>query len=342
MFFDADAHVDECEETWSYFPKANLEFAPRTIEFGPTSLPEFLIAPSGSRHSREWFIDGQIIPRRYRSDKATGTTEQTRELHNISARISDMDNLAIGFQVLYPTVFLSELTLRPDLSVLLCQSYNRWLADRCSASGGRLHWAAILPLISMPEALEEMRWAKEHGACAIFKRAVECHQLSASDPYFFPAYALAAELDLPICIHVGSQWRPVNRHLTPFRIAEGFEGLQAFVALASDGITARFSGLRIGFIEFASDWLPHVLRLLGGQHSLEELNFFVTCEIGEDLNYVISCVGNNNLIMGTDYSHADRASVIRSHQLLVDRVEIDDESTEKITTTNAERLYSIV
>ena len=57
------------------------------------------------------------------------------------------------------------------------------MADIWSHSHGRLPWAAVLPLRSIDESLEEMRVAREHGACAVFSRGLECGDRMLSDPY---------------------------------------------------------------------------------------------------------------------------------------------------------------
>ena len=41
----------------------------------------------------------------------------------------------------------------------LARSYNRWLVDIWKAAPDRLRWIAMLPLLSMDEALEEARFA---------------------------------------------------------------------------------------------------------------------------------------------------------------------------------------
>jgi len=60
------------------------------------------------------------------------------------------------------------------------------------------------PLQKMDEALAEIRWSKEHGACGVLKKGDREAGKYPADPYFEPLYAEAEKLDLPICIHTGS------------------------------------------------------------------------------------------------------------------------------------------
>ncbi len=355
MYIDADTHVDECEETWSYLPNSVSHLAPRTLQFSEEEAPPWLSGnrSSGSGYYRFWFIDGKLFPRRVRSDERTGTTVETRELADVPARLRDMDRLNVETQVIYPTVFLHEVSQRADILVALHKSYNRWLAERCADSGGRLRWVAMIPYSAMPEALEEMRWAKEHGAVGIFKLGVEAGGSAASDPCFLPAYELAADLDLAVCIHQGGGWTPITPQLSSFPRgdAETFPVLAAFSSMLGSKLFERVPGLRVGFIEASAAWLPHLLGRNGWNwqsgwadrpQSLADLRFYVTCETYEDIPYLINVVGgDDNLVVGSDYTHGDRASVLDAHPKIQQRNDIDEKSAIKITGDNARTLYGL-
>ena len=47
------------------------------------------------------------------------------------------------------------------------KSYNSWMASACRKHPDRLKWAAVLPMGSVPEAVEEMRRAKDLGAAGL-------------------------------------------------------------------------------------------------------------------------------------------------------------------------------
>src|SRR3712207_8905191 len=53
----------------------------------------------------------------------------------------------------YTTLFRSEIALS--------KSYNRWLADIWQQGKGRLRWTCILPLSTMDEAIQQLRWSVE-------------------------------------------------------------------------------------------------------------------------------------------------------------------------------------
>src|SRR5262245_57230610 len=146
---DADAHIDESEQTWEYMGEGDRRFKPISFELAEGEP----IGPSDGRRHRMWLFGGNARLRRFRSDEATGTTRDTRELLDVEARIRHMDELDIDVQALYPTTFLHSVTDRPDMELALCKTYNRWIADRTSGSGGRLRWVAQSPLLSIDEAV---------------------------------------------------------------------------------------------------------------------------------------------------------------------------------------------
>jgi hypothetical protein len=355
MFIDADTHVDESEATFSYIPASQDHLRPRTIEFTDDQMPPWLGADrsSGSGLYRYWFIDGNLYPRRVRSDSRTRTVVDTRELSDVGARVKHMDSLNVETQIVYPTLFLREVSERADVVVALHKSYNRWLAERCADSGGRIRWVALIPYRSMPDALEEIRFAKDNGAVGIFKLGIETGGLAASDPYFFPAYELAADLDLPLCIHQGGGFTGTVSFLRTFPGGERdtFPVISAFSFLLSSDIPKRFANLKVGFIESGAAWLPHVLGRGGWtwdkapaqrDRRLADLGYFVTCEIYEDIPYIMNVVGGDeNLFVGSDYTHGDRSAVLDVHQLICNRPDIDDKTALKLTSENARRFYGL-
>jgi predicted TIM-barrel fold metal-dependent hydrolase len=348
---DADAHIDENEQTWDYLAETDRRLKPISFELCEGEP----VGPSDGRRHRVWLISGNARLRRFRSDQATGTTKATRELLDVDARLRHMDELGIEVQALYPTTFLHAVTDRPEVSVALCKAYNRWIADRTARSGGRLRWVAQTPNLSMPDAVEEVRFAKEHGACGVMKIGVECGARSASDPYFFPLYEEANRLDIPICIHQGVGDPFVSNTADSARVSV-FNVLSAFGSLAGAHIPDQFPKLRFGFIEAGASWIPYLIKDLGMRGKAERApydfktgflahnRFYVTCDTEDDIPYLLELGGEDHLMLGTDYSHVDQSAELRAHQVLMDMARRGDFSVaaaEKINTDNARRFYGL-
>ena len=338
---DADAHVIETERTWDYMEGGDQRYRPVGIT-----------VPDASGHQKEyWLIDGHVFPRR--SNIGADTNEGTREMTDIEGRLRHMDQLEVAIHVLYPTLFLRPVTNKPEVELALYRSYNRWLADIWQRGNGRLLWAAMAPTLDMDATLQELRWAKEHGAVAIFMRGVE-HDRRLSDPYFFPLYEEASRLNLAIGIHSGNG----NFDIHDFYAEEvGFAKfklavLGGFHSLVMDGVPKRFPHLRIGIIEISAQWVPYALHDLGMRfarqgrafdrgNALRDNNIWVACQTDDDLPYVLKYAGEDNLIIGSDYGHADTSSELEALRRLRHSGEVSAPIIDKILDANARALYGL-
>lgn len=358
---DADTHVDETEDTWSHLRDEERHLMPQTTY---PSKPDPTRPPA-----RYWNIGGKRQIRFIRSDQQTQTTVQTRELLDVDARLRDMDRMNVEVQVIYPTLFIVEFTDKPELGLALRRSYNRWLAERCSASLGRLRWVMLPPLHSIGEAIAELRWAKEHGAVGVLKKGDDEAGHWPSEEYYFPLYEEAERLGMPICFHTGTgipDTTPARQ-----RSHNGFYRIllpvaQAFQGLILHDVPAKFPKLRWGFIEASASWIPFVLYLLRRQLEkrerlegtviagpdnfyvaddvMQRYNLYVSCQIDEDLPYLLKLAGEDNLVVGSDYTHNDSAMEMDfagGLQQRADRGEIPRSAVQKIVYDNAKALYGL-
>jgi uncharacterized protein len=357
---DADTHIAEPAAMWEHIGKDMYDRRPVMV-----SVP----ADTWYRgFNAMWLIDGNIFPkpmgkgsfRLVTPSAAAGQTARTdldvgcRELTNIPARLSDMDKLKVDVQVVYPTLFLVYLTDDAELEVALCQAYNRYMGDVFEKSGGRIRWVAIPPLRSMPDATSEIRWAKEHGAVGVFFRGVE-RDRTLDERCFFPLYEEASGLGMPICIHTGAgcpAWTAVfktetNTSFPHLRLLP----LIAFNDLLVNDVPKQFPKLKFGFIEAGSSWVPFLFHTLKrrlrdsteqyGPKLFEDNRIWVACEADEDLPYLIEHIGEDHLIVGSDYGHNDPSEephmvdTMRGHERVSSRV------MDKILGENAAQLYGI-
>ncbi len=343
MRIDADAHVDETEATWDYIDKDDELFKPISM-------------PTDGRDLK-WCADGIELRRPVRDYLRTGATEATSQLLDVAARLEHLDELRIDVQVLFPTTFIrSRFTGHEELERVLTHSYNRWIAERSALSNGRLRWVAVLPLHNMDEAVNELKWAKEHGAVGVFKKGVECEGRGIADPYFFPLYEAASALDIPICVHTGSEGRS---QLSPAAL----DAVQAFLPIVTSGLVDRFPTLRFGIIEAGVSWVPFLLTNIAarsrGEHMqgitldnvlsvdvnlLRDSNIFVACQSHEDLAYVMQFGLEDNLIVGTDYTHADQSAELKALDFVEESGQsgvISAEIATKILDDNPRRFFGL-
>lgn len=353
---DADAHVAETDETWEYLTPSEREYKPGVVyerlETGET-LKYWVIGDN--RVGTPWPGGG------VRSDAITGTfignvplDLKARYMLDVDARVAHMDELGTDIQVLFPTLWVHPLTDRPEVETALCRSYNRWMADIHARGNGRFRWAAVAPLSDIQEACRQMRFARDHGAVAVNISGLDYRNRLINDPDFFPLYQEASDLDMAVCIHSGTNSPDMDRIWG--RPLCGYQrnklvGLGAFHLLIMSNLPDRFPKLRWGIIELSAGWLPYLINDLrrrverrGGrlkERILADNNIWVACQMNDDLEHVIRYVGDDRLVMGTDYGHADSSTEIHALRLLQQSELLPPRSVARILHDNPVELYAL-
>jgi predicted TIM-barrel fold metal-dependent hydrolase len=350
---DSDAHVIETDHTWEFLQESDRRYRPLRVA---------QVSPEGAKREF-WVVDGRLLPVRQPGQLAPNPDarglggdmalqDDSSLEREIDARVRHMDELGTDIQVLYPTLFIFAVTERPDVELALARSYNRWLSAIFQHARGRLRWAAVLPLLSMDQALEELRLARENGACAAYMRGIECGDKLVGDPYFYPLYAEASRLDIPVCVHTGN----ASPALMQMYARESFSkfrliGVGAFHNLIFSGVPERFPELRFGFIEFGAQWLPYAIsdlqrRARRQQRTLPESilrdnRVYVACETEDDLPHIVKYAGEDNLVIGTDYGHSDLSTELLALQHLQAESPLGRTATAKLLDDNARALYGL-
>lgn len=342
---DSDAHVIESESTWEYMLESERRFRPQIV--GPAN---------GEAAVDYWLIDGRVLPR---SNVGKELPKASREMSDLGARLKHMDELGVDIQVIYPTVFILPYTRRPEIDLALSRSYNRWMADIVKKAPNRFGWVVIPPLLSMDRMLEELKFGKENGACGVFVRGLEGER-GLTDPYFFSLYEEASRLDMPVCVHSANGSFTVHDFFIDesgfckFKLAV----VGAFHSLVFDGIPGRFPKLKIGIIEVGAQWVPYAIHDLRRRYQrarlrgtralmnldrdvLRENRIYVACQTDDDLPYILQYAGEDNLVIGSDYGHADTATEIEALRRFKQKGSVSPGVINKILEDNARALYGL-
>ena len=353
---DADCHVIETEHTWDFMEPEDQKYRP------------VIVTPRGEAAVEYWMVDGKLWGAARQSGQDSKKLSQlsgrnmevpveAREMDDVSRRLAHMDELGVDVQVLYPTIFLGRAAERPAVDVAVCRGYNRWLANIWGQADGRLRWVCVPPLLSMPDAIDELRWSKEHGAAGIFMRCVEGERVL-HDPYFHPLYEEAVCLDLPVAIHIGNSNQAMNSLLSQHINGRGstFSTIRltlvgAFHAIILTGLPEEFPRLRMGFVEGAAQWLPYALndlrRRLPGlgkklpENVLHDYRLYVACQTDDDIEYVMRYAGEDNLLIGSDYGHNDQSSELEALRNLRQSGQITPAQYQKITCDNPQAFHHL-
>ena len=355
---DADAHVVESERTWDYLDEADAKYRPQLFS-----------SPDNSK-SRYWVIDGRIAGLRLptpserelqamseRAGRNLVTAADARHLDDVSLRLRHMDELGVDIQVLHNTLWIRDVTQRPEVDRALCKAWNRWMAEAWKQSDGRLRWSAVLPLTDLDTAIEMMPWAKENGAVGVVMKPFEGNRFIL-DPYFFPYLAAAQEHDLTITIHIAnasqsyveaiaSAYDP-SGGLPTFRMPT----IHACNGLILSDLPKRFPELRWGFIESSCQWVPWIMHETSRRakqsgwplpaNPFKEFNIYVSAQTDDDFGYVFDSIGDENIVIGTDYGHTDTSSEVDAIETFRNLDNISEESKRKVLVDNSLALYPLL
>ena len=353
---DADSHVVETERTWDFMEPDEQKYRP------------VLYGSLDGTGKRAWNIGGKIRGTTFTLNRQQlaelskkqgfelNLSPEGRDLDDIGARLADMDAMGVDIQVIYNSFWLTAVTDNPPAERALCRSWNRWMADAYAKSDDRLRWTCVLPIASMDEAIEEMRYCRDHGAVGIMLRPIEGDRLLV-DPYFYPLYEEAERLNLCIGVHVSNANPAVFEGMrSAYDKAASFYPLRvptvgsSLVGMMSD-IPVTFPKLRWGFIEVSAQWVPWVVkevrrraRKLGHpmpDDVLRELNVYVSCETDDDIDYIVAYGGEDNIVVGTDYGHTDISGENDAITTFRQREDIAPALLQKMLVDNPKALYGL-
>jgi predicted TIM-barrel fold metal-dependent hydrolase len=125
----------------------------------------------------------------------------------------------------------------------------------------------------------------------------------------------------------------------------------AFFRLVNSGLPKTFPKLRFGFIETAASWVPWVIYELRRrmdtvssrlpENLMDEYRIYVTCQVGDDVPYLLNHTGQNTMMIGTDYGHADSSTELEALTRLKETGGISAGMHKKIVDDNPRAFYGL-
>ena len=363
---DADGHILEPPDLWETYLEEKYRARALRIQVDSDGYEYLEINGQPSKRSRKGSLgllgamgEENMRPspdRRYADNFPFGASD-ARD------RLSLMEQENLEYSLLYPTLgLLWEVELTdPELSLAYCRAYNRWIADFCRDSGGKLVPIAQLTLLDVEGSVQELERAVKDGCRGAwvnpFNHNRVIHGASAHDPLF----AKCVELDVPFAIH------PT---FTPHAAAAGIfdwprEGRawgeaiwlrsivqQALISFFSLGTLERFPTLRLGVLEAGSGWIGAMIDRLDAY--TDSLNIKRTraadvfrrqCFISGDPDetaapHIIAHVGDECFMWATDYPHPDHPHTWVDDLTLYAQA-LPAGTREKVLGGNVKRIYKL-
>lgn len=284
-------------------------------------------------------------------------------------RMKLLDEKDIDGQVILPSLSLcwNAEVLDWDVAIAYCRAYNRYIADFCSDSGGRLIWLAMIIPEDPQLAVAEIERAAADGAKGIWMPHALCSFRSHANPDFDPVWAAAQDLDLAVGIHptieppqmrVHQRFHDMRRWASwLFNICGHQMMQQVFGALFQWGLFDRFPRTRVVMIESGAGWLPHALHRMdeaakmacgaslplknGTPRDYFNQNVWVAADADEPyIEMLAREIGSERLLWGSDYPHFDHSPDWREE---IDKAVagLPEQDRRNILGENARRLWKL-
>ncbi|HEY7165241.1 MAG TPA: amidohydrolase family protein [Candidatus Binatia bacterium] len=356
MIVDADAHVEESAAMFEHLDKVFYPRRPLAVRFDEDTV--------FGKYNAVWLIDGETYPRLagkggtiFRTPTLMHAASLKREsigaqeLTDVAARIRDMDRVKIDIQVVFPSMFLTVTTEDVKLETALLRAYNTFLGNCFTQSHGRIRFAALVPIRDVEGSIREIQRAAKIGATAVMLQGMAWDKLL-GDESLFPFYEAVADLNLPICIHLG--WgcpaltqifdATTNFYSAILPVIIGFNSIMSSAAFE------RIPNLRFAFLEAGAAWLPFMIKQVRRDNMRRKLardpieyfkngRVFVTCEPDEDINAIATLIGEDSFVLGSDYPHGDPSRQEDMVAEFRERSDLSPQLVEKMLSANPRKLY---
>jgi len=341
-FIDADGHIVESDaELLDFLP------APYTSRQDLLCFPFFPTLDGFHRQGRR-VADGKG---RY---IAKGSLKEWQDF---------LDEDEIAWSVLYPTAGLTFGLIRDrDWACAIAQAYNSYLYERFTRPEKRLKGMALIPLQSIPDAVQELRRAvAELGFVGAILPAVGLRQ-PFGDAKYFPVYEAAQELGALLAVHAaptqGIGVDNFDKLIEVRTLSHGFAQMIQMTSMIYNGVFDRFPELKIAYAEAGCGWVPYLMermdmeyehrsaqapecKTLPSEH-LKSGRIFIHCELEDrGIAQVAELLRDDILFCATDFPHEPRAEFRENIEKFLAREDVRVETKHHLMFENPKRMYPL-
>jgi predicted TIM-barrel fold metal-dependent hydrolase len=293
------------------------------------------------------------------------------EYRDRDTRLEVMDQQGVEACLLFSSiaVVVEHFIEDPLLLYAHLSAFNRWLCDEWGYRHlDRIYGVPILSLRDLRYAVEELERCLTRGARVISLKCGPAYGRSPGDPYFDPFWARVNEAGVSVALHVdepgyneaiAATWG----HLANPAVFEqsAWQWTNCYVdrpimdtvsALIFDNLFGRYPDITVVSVENGAGWVPYLVprmdkmraaqgpwiggRLTAKPSSLFREHVLVTPYPEDQLEPVLSVVGSESLVMGSDWPHPEGFAQPAD---FVERVRsLPDADQHRILHANGERL----
>jgi len=306
---DADGHWAEfAPHMREEFRKIGGDVAVEALAMASARIPNSLNMSVAERRRRRigqeafWFL-----PTKNTLDRATAMLP--RLLYE------RLDDLGLDFSVIYPTAGLGYYRLPPDkLRRALCRAYNVFTMDQFRPYGDRLIPAAIIPMYSPEEAIEELEFASRQLGYKVVMMGSLIRRPIQALVEDHPEAAKFVEWYDPIAIDSIYDYDPVWAKCRELRISPSFHNGARSILLRNS--PSNFCYNHIGHFASASEAMAKSIFLGGVTRRFPEINFaFLEGGVGWACSLFADLIGHwekrkRDALENTNPARLDRTTLL--------------------------------
>jgi predicted TIM-barrel fold metal-dependent hydrolase len=291
----------------------------------PGSLSDFFRAKEGVGDLRAAFGELESI-------------EQRPEYRDRDARLAVMDAQGMQACIMLPTLGVgmeSALETDPEACTAAFRAFNRWLEEDWGLHHqDRIFSAPYITLLDPEWAVEELRWALDHGARVVLMRPTSVWGVDGrrtpGDPRHDAFWSLLDESGVSLVLHSGDAgygdyealWG-LTDDMQAFKVPTLKKLLSAnpvqdtMASMMADRLFERHPNLRVATVETGAEWVRPLLKKLAATHiqlpgtfgedpvELFRRHVWVSPFFEDDVLDLIHAVGPSRVLFGSDWPHVE-------------------------------------
>ena len=363
----ADSHVVEPPEMWvDYITPSFKDRAPRIVKDPPGMKGHYFIIEGMEPKKIVGLFNAGLSPKEVKEqqDRDPDFEECPPGAFDPKARMVDLERDGVEAEVIYTSLAfdLFRLTDAPFQEAVFA-AYNTWLAEFCRTNPKYLVGLGLISLLNVEEGIKELNRCAELGLRGGVIMASPPDGLSYSNPMYEPFWAAAADLKMPISLHILTGHADESKAEGIFKehhvrvVGIIHEIQRSFAQIMFSGVLERHPGLTIVSAENDIGWVPHFLyradrwwekgrytnptelKMTPREYALRQ--FYVSYQTDPVGLRLADYFGEDNYAWASDYPHG--ASTFPNSREIVDEdfAGLPEIYKRKITRDNVIKLYNM-